>query len=103
MDGLLVKEKENLSLQKKQNIFKEQSFSTTKEFLVHPVKEVYVSKNDVTKTLRATVLSKAKEVGERFDTLLKNLKKEASDRFIEMESPHVWFDRDIAALWPYEI
>ena len=49
MDGLLVKEKENLSLQKKQNIFKEQSFSTTKEFLVHPVKEVYVSKNDVTK------------------------------------------------------
>lgn len=103
MDGLLVKEKENLSLQKKQNIFKEKPFSTTKEFLVHPVKEVYVSKNDVTKALRATVLSKAKEVGERFNTLLKNLKEEAGGRFIEMESPHVWFDRDVAALWPYEI
>lgn len=103
MDGLLVQEKANLSLQKKQNIFKEKSFSTTKEFLVHPVKEVYMSKNDVTKALRATVLSKAKEVGERFNTLLKNLKEEAGGRFIEMESPHVWFDRDVAALWPYEI
>lgn len=103
MDGLQVQKKSNLLLQKKQSIINENTSATTKEFLVHPVKEVYVSKNDVTKALRAIVLSKAKEVGECFNTLLKNLKEEASGRFIEMESPHVWFDRDVSALWPYEI
>ena len=66
MDGLQVKNDKNIRSLKK-SIIEENTFETTKKFLVHPVKEVYVSKNvfDLDRTKQEMVRSLGRDFIEK--------------------------------------
>lgn len=66
----------------------------------YPCQIAFVSKSEIEDCVKAEMLRQCQAIHADFTKLLQQLKDRVDKRFVVMKSKDVWFDRDVAALFP---